>query len=97
MNFSYPDVRSIGIGGGSIVRRHGDGSLTIGPDSVGYQLPQKAIVFGVDVATATDYIVLDEPKSDIGNRALVLKTDLEQNLSDSKQLSRRRLIELSMR
>lgn len=57
-NFSYPDVRSIGLGGGSIVRRHEDGSLSIGPDSVGYQLPQKAIVFGGDVSTATDYTVL---------------------------------------
>jgi N-methylhydantoinase A/oxoprolinase/acetone carboxylase beta subunit len=55
-NFSYPDVRSIGLGGGSIVRRHRDGTLTIGPDSVGYQFPQKAIFFGGDVTTATDIL-----------------------------------------
>lgn len=36
-NFSYPDIRSIGLGGGSIVGRK-DGKLTIGPESVGYQV-----------------------------------------------------------
>ncbi len=70
-NFSYPDVRSIGLGGGSIVRRREDGSLSIGPDSVGYQLPQKAMVFGGDTATATDYTVLGEG-CEIGDRSLVL-------------------------
>lgn len=54
-NFSYPDVRSIGLGGGSIVRRDKHGKLTIGPDSVGYQIQQKALVFGGDVPTTTDY------------------------------------------
>lgn len=44
MNFSCPDIDSIGLGGGSIVRKE-DG-LTIGPDSVGYKLAQEAIVFG---------------------------------------------------
>jgi len=90
-NFSYPDVRSIGLGGGSIVRRQDDGGLTIGPDSLGYQLPQKAIVFGGDVATATDYTVLGEPKSDIGDRSLILKTDLEKNLSDFKAVVKKML------
>jgi N-methylhydantoinase A/oxoprolinase/acetone carboxylase beta subunit len=83
-NFSYPDVRSIGLGGGSIVRRQKNGSLTVGPDSVGYLLPQKAIVFGGNVATATDYTVLGDSKSDIGDRPLVLKTDLARDLSEFK-------------
>jgi len=69
-NFSYPDVRSIGLGGGSIVRRREDGTMSIGPDSVGYQLPQKAMVFGGDVATATDYTVLGGG-CEIGDRSLV--------------------------
>jgi N-methylhydantoinase A/oxoprolinase/acetone carboxylase beta subunit len=81
-NFSYPDVRSIGLGGGSIVRKNADGSLTIGPDSVGYQLPEKAIVFGGNVTTATDYTVLSDPSSDIGDRSLALEADLGSNLSD---------------
>ncbi|KAF1833289.1 hydantoinase [Decorospora gaudefroyi] len=56
MNFSYPDVKSIGLGGGSLVRRV-EGSVQVGPESVGYQLPEKALVFGGDVPTATDYTV----------------------------------------
>jgi N-methylhydantoinase A/oxoprolinase/acetone carboxylase beta subunit len=90
-NFSYPDVRSIGLGGGSIVRRRQDGTLTIGPDSVGYQLPQKAIVFGGDVTTATDYTVLADPDSDIGDRALALKANLDGNLADFKALIKKML------
>ncbi|KAH6723923.1 hypothetical protein BKA61DRAFT_648951 [Leptodontidium sp. MPI-SDFR-AT-0119] len=70
-NFSYPDVRSIGLGGGSIVRRREDGTLSIGPDSVGYQLPRKARVFGGNVITATDYTVL-AGRCEIGDRSLVL-------------------------
>ncbi|PSN69623.1 DUF917-domain-containing protein [Corynespora cassiicola Philippines] len=56
MNFSYPDVKSIGLGGGSLVRRV-EGRLQVGPESVGYKLPEKALVFGGDVPTATDYTV----------------------------------------
>lgn len=90
-NFSYPDVRSIGLGGGSIVRKHGNGSLTIGPDSVGYQLPTKAIVFGGNVATTTDYTVLSDPDSGIGDRFLVVKAGLEENLASFKQAVKKTL------
>lgn len=45
-NFRMPDVISIGLGGGSIVRVRPDGSVTVGPDSVGYELTEKAMVFG---------------------------------------------------
>jgi N-methylhydantoinase A/oxoprolinase/acetone carboxylase beta subunit len=50
-NFRMPDVLSIGLGGGSIVSAT---PLTIGPQSVGYELHQKALLFGGDVLTATD-------------------------------------------
>lgn len=56
-NFRMPDVVSIGLGGGSIVRKREDGSVTVGPDSVGYQITEKALVFGGDVCTATDIAV----------------------------------------
>ncbi len=56
-NFRMPDVVSIGLGGGSIVREHEDGSVTVGPDSVGYEITKKALVFGGDVLTATDVAV----------------------------------------
>src|SRR5439155_14454989 len=38
-NFRMPDVFSFGRGGGSLVRD--DGAVTIGPDSVGYELTQR--------------------------------------------------------
>ena len=47
-NFRMPDVLSLGIGGGSHV--HGG---EVGPQSVGYELTSRALVFGGDVLTAT--------------------------------------------
>ncbi|KAM5370621.1 hypothetical protein ACJZ2D_008447 [Fusarium nematophilum] len=83
-NFSYPDVRSIGLGGGSIVGRDKAGKLTVGPESVGYQIEQKALVFGGDIPTATDYTVLGSTDVDIGNRSIVEGSDLEGSLSEFK-------------
>lgn len=56
-NFRMPDVISVGLGGGSIVREREDGTVTVGPDSVGYEITKKALVFGGDVMTATDIAV----------------------------------------
>lgn len=69
-NFRMPDVVSIGLGGGSIVREKPDGSVTVGPDSVGYALTKKALVFGGDTMTATD-IAVRLGMVDIGDRSLV--------------------------
>lgn len=65
MNFSCPDIKSIGLGGGSLVRP-GD-QMTVGPDSVGYKLTTDAIVFGGEVLTATDCTVLADPSIQIGD------------------------------
>ncbi|TFY61253.1 hypothetical protein EVG20_g7127 [Dentipellis fragilis] len=70
MNFSFPDVKSIALGGGSVVRKSDEG-LTIGPDSVGYQIQEKALVFGGDIPTTTDYAVAQSEDSHIGDRARV--------------------------
>ncbi|KTG12201.1 hydantoinase/oxoprolinase N-terminal domain-containing protein [Haloferax profundi] len=51
-NFRMPDIIAIGIGGGSIVDTEGE--VTVGPQSVGYKLTEKAKCFGGDVLTATD-------------------------------------------
>ncbi len=69
-NFRMPDVLSIGLGGGSIVREKEDGSVTVGPDSVGFELTKKAMVFGGDVMTATD-IAVRLGMADIGDASLV--------------------------
>ncbi|MFZ2003794.1 MAG: hydantoinase/oxoprolinase family protein, partial [Stellaceae bacterium] len=56
--FRMPDLYSIGLGGGSIVRQGTDGEpLSVGPESVGYRLTQEALVFGGMTATATDAAV----------------------------------------
>lgn len=56
-NFRMPDVISIGLGGGSIVREREDGTVTVGPDSVGFEITEKALVFGGNICTATDIAV----------------------------------------
>ncbi|KAI8205545.1 putative D-/L-hydantoinase subunit A [Colletotrichum sp. SAR 10_86] len=83
-NFSYPDVKSIGLGGGSIVKRDANGALTIGPQSVGYKIQEKALVFGGDVPTTTDYTVLADPAVQIGNRSLVEGSSLQNDLPEFK-------------
>lgn len=90
-NFSYPDVRSIGLGGGSIVSKDASGNLTVGPESVGYQIRQKALVFGGDIPTTTDYTVLGDSSVDIGDRTKVdqsevLKATLPQFKSQVKSM-----------
>ncbi|OHW91158.1 hydantoinase protein [Colletotrichum incanum] len=90
-NFSYPDVKSIGLGGGSIVRREKDGGLIIGPQSVGYQIRQKALVFGGNVATTTDYTVLADPKVNIGDRSFVEIPSLREALPEFKAKVKRML------
>ncbi|WP_020660236.1 hydantoinase/oxoprolinase N-terminal domain-containing protein [Amycolatopsis benzoatilytica] len=72
-NFRMPDVLSIGIGGGSRVR--GDAAnVTVGPDSVGYELTSKALVFGGDTVTATD-IAVAAGRAEIGDPSLVAHLD----------------------
>jgi N-methylhydantoinase A/oxoprolinase/acetone carboxylase beta subunit len=66
-NFRMPDVLAVGLGGGSLVRDEG---ARIGPDSVGYELTSKALVFGGDALTTTD-IVVAAGLQDIGDRKRV--------------------------
>ncbi|KAL5094661.1 hypothetical protein Trisim1_005396 [Trichoderma cf. simile WF8] len=78
VNFSCPDIKSIGLGGGSIVRT--DNGLTVGPDSVGHKLQQESVVFGGNIITATDCIVQANPDLNIGN------TDLVRSVLTDEQL-----------
>lgn len=56
MNFPMPHLESIGLGGGSIIREQ-QTDVSIGPDSVGYQLTTRSRVFGGDTLTTTDVAV----------------------------------------
>ena len=73
-NFRMPDVYSFGIGGGSVVRS--DGALAVGPESVGYELPTRALCFGGQTLTATD-VAVAAGLADVGNPALVRHLDRE--------------------
>ena len=74
-NFRMPDVLSLGIGGGS----HVDGA-EVGPQSVGYELTSRALVFGGDVLTATDLAVA-AGLADIGDRNRVAGLEAEPALA----------------
>lgn len=67
-NFRMPDVVSIGVGGGSRVRV--DGTVTVGPDSVGYELTEQARIFGGQTLTASD-IAVASGRADFGDRKAV--------------------------
>ncbi|RDL46323.1 Acetophenone carboxylase gamma subunit [Ensifer sp. M14] len=69
-NFRVPDVFSFGLGGGSIVR---DG-VRIGPESVGFRLPEKALCYGGDTLTATD-IAVSAGLVDLGDRTRLKHLD----------------------
>ena len=56
-NFRMPDLFSVGLGGGSVVRPNGDARVRIGPDSVGYAITEEALCFGGSTLTMTDVAV----------------------------------------
>ena len=72
-NFRMPDVLPLGIGGGSLVRGD-EGSMVVGPDSVGYQLTERALVFGGSELTATD-VAVAAGRADIGDPSAVSGLD----------------------
>ena len=92
-NFRMPDVYSIGLGGGSIVRQHEDGTVTVGPDSVGYRLTEKALGFGGDTLTATD-IAVRLGMADVGDPAKV--AHISESLAQKAMAAIRELVEESI-
>ncbi len=72
-NFRMPDIISVGLGGGSIVRVN-NGKITVGPDSVGYRIGQEAMVFGGETLTTTD-IAVRLGLAEVGDKSLVEHID----------------------
>lgn len=73
-NFRMPDLISIGLGGGTIVRgaRAGNRSdLTIGPDSVGYAVATEALCVGGSTLTLSDVSLASGRLDGFGDPALV--------------------------
>lgn len=90
-NFRMPDIVSAGLGGGSIVRQNG--RVTVGPDSVGYELTRRALVFGGDTLTATD-IAVAAGRAEIGDPARV--AHLDRALVDAALEEIQRMLELGI-
>lgn len=65
-NFSMPDVLSVGLGGGTVVRFADDGTVVLGPDSVGFALLEEGQAFGGETLTTSDIAVLGG-RLDIGD------------------------------
>jgi len=65
--FRMPDLLSLGLGGGSLVR---EAPPAVGPLSVGYRLTERALVFGGDELTATD-VAVAAGLVDLGDRSRV--------------------------
>ena len=79
VNYSMPHLETIGLGGGSIVRKHPVTQVVhVGPDSVGNRLKQEALSFGGNTLTATD-IAVASGATQIGNRTLT-RTEVDQSL-----------------
>jgi len=70
-NFRMPDTYSFGLGGGSMITTD---PLKIGPQSVGYELITKGLVFGGSTLTTTDVAVAGD-LVDIGDREAVRTLD----------------------
>jgi N-methylhydantoinase A/oxoprolinase/acetone carboxylase beta subunit len=65
--FRMPDVFSLALGGGTLVRTD---PLRVGPESTGYELMQRGLVFGGSELTCTD-IAVAAGVAEIGDRARV--------------------------
>jgi N-methylhydantoinase A/oxoprolinase/acetone carboxylase beta subunit len=83
-SFRMPDLISIGLGGGSLVRKDGEG-VRIGPDSVGYRLTEEGIVFGGGTLTATD-IAVALGRVDLGDAGKLPAGILELATKAGKQM-----------
>ncbi|KAG9696079.1 beta subunit of N-methylhydantoinase A/acetone carboxylase, partial [Aureobasidium melanogenum] len=77
MNYAMPHLHSIGLGGGTMVRKHADNKIIVGPDSVGHYLARDALVFGGDILTASD-IAVAAGKAKIGDGTLVKHLDAKE-------------------
>lgn len=88
-NFRMPDLISIGLGGGSIIRNN-DGKITVGPDSVGYKLDKESLIFGGKITTTSD-IAVAAGDADFGNRTLV--SHLDKNIIINSKIEIKKLIE----
>lgn len=73
-NFRMPDLISIGLGGGTIVRGSGEG-VQVGPDSVGYRVSTEALIMGGATLTLSDVSTKAGRLDGMGDASLVAGVD----------------------
>ncbi|QOT19925.1 hydantoinase/oxoprolinase N-terminal domain-containing protein [Paenarthrobacter sp. YJN-5] len=73
-NFRMPDLISIGLGGGSVVRSHA-GGVSVGPDSVGYRVVKESLVSGGSTLTLSDISVRGGRLKGFGDPSLAQNVD----------------------
>lgn len=73
-NFRMPDLISIGLGGGTIVRA-ANGAVDVGPDSVGYRVVSEALVTGGSTLTLSDISARAGRMHGFGDPALAAGVD----------------------
>lgn len=77
VNYAMPQVESIGIGGGSLVHRQ-NGRVTVGDESVGRQIREKAKIFGGGTLIATDIAAAGgQSEVELGDPSLLDSIDEE--------------------
>ena len=74
-NFRMPDLISLALGGGTIIREK-NGEIKIGPEGVGYRITEEALVFGGKTITATD-IAVRLGLAEVGSKEKVKDIPLE--------------------
>ena len=77
-NFRMPDLISIGLGGGTIVRGSGDG-VNVGPESVGYRVSTEALIMGGTTLTLSDVSTKAGRLEGMGDASLVANVDKVTN------------------
>jgi len=89
-NFRMPDVLSFGLGGGSHVKTE---PLEIGPQSVGYEITSRALIFGGNDLTTTD-IAVAAGMVDIGDKSRVAHLESDLVVSAIRRMAE--MIEISV-
>ena len=88
-NFRMPDLISIGLGGGSIIRAN-DNKVSVGPDSVGFKLDRESLIFGGKTITTSD-ITVASGDANFGDKSKV--QHLTNDLITKSQIKIKNMIE----
>ncbi len=88
-SFPAPLTRSYGLGGGSVITINGKVDIQIGPNSIGFELQSKAIIFGGNVLTLTD-IAVAKGRLQLGNNSL-LKNIPQSNIDKIDEIMHQKL------